>query len=121
MTVTCALLLGFLEAPFVHVHECGDDEDHHASEQVHVHASITASPVDGPAFQQLDPADGERAVNWFQAVQHAELFLYVTPEQVSLPEPAEQGEFLQPPPPVRSHDPPSHSQGPSRAPPSIPV
>jgi hypothetical protein len=121
VAVTCALVLGFIEAPFLHVHEFGGDEDHHASEQVHVHTPAGLSPVDGPAVRNPDPADDERTVNWFQAVQHAELFVYLAPEQVRIPEPVEQSEFLSPPPPVRGHDPPSCSQRPSRAPPVIPA
>jgi hypothetical protein len=83
--VTCALLVGFVEAPFLHVHEAGGDEDHHAFEQVHVHTPVASSPVEGPAIRNLDPAEDERAVNWFQAVQHAELFLYLAPEAVQIP------------------------------------
>lgn len=121
VAVTCALLVGFVEAPFLHVHETVGNEDHHAFEQVHVHAPVALAPVNGPAVQNLDPADDERTVNWFQAVSHAEIFLCLAPAEVLIPEPLGLSECLAPPPPVRSHDPPSRSQRPSRAPPVVPA
>ena len=117
----CALLVGFVEAPFLHVHEAGGNEDHHAFEQVHVHTPVSSSPVKGPAVQNLDPADDERTVNWFQAVPYAGLYLSLAPEAVPIAKPLEECGGVGPPPPVRNHDPPLHSSRPSRAPPITPA
>jgi hypothetical protein len=99
--VTCALLVGFVEAPFLHVHEAGRDEDHPAFEQVHVHTPLASSPVDGPIVQQLDPAEYDRTVNWFQTVQNADLFVYLAPEAVQIADPPAECECLGPPARVR--------------------
>jgi hypothetical protein len=121
VSVTCALLVGFVEAPFLHVHDVGGDEDHHAFEQVHVHTPVARSQVEGPSVQNLDPADDERTINWFQAVQHATLSLYLAPETVQTADTLQEWECLLPAPAVRNHDPPSYSSRPTRAPPITPA
>ena len=119
--VTCALLLGFVEAPFAHIHEQAFGEDHHATEQVHAHARHLAANTPGPAFDQIDPADDERAVNWFQTVQQTGFILFITPQQTELIEPPAAREFVRAAPSTSSHDPPRTSHLPARAPPVIPA
>ena len=121
VTLILALLLGLVEAPFAHIHELGIGEDHHANQQTHVHAWLNRSNDSGSAFEAIDPADGEHATDWFQAVPYAGFSLWIVPTQACLPKPIDSSEFLRPAPPVRSHDPPSHSRRPARAPPSIPA
>jgi hypothetical protein len=119
--VTYALLLGFIEAPFAHVHEQAGGDDHHAAEQAHAHLSQAARRAAGPAFDQSDPADDERLVNWFQTVQQSSFLLYFAPEPSGVVEPRANGEFVRAAPSICGHDPPLTGTLSSRAPPIIPA
>jgi hypothetical protein len=115
------MLLGFMEAPFNHVHDQGDDEDHHATEAAHVHLRRPAVESHGPAIQQLDPADDERLVTWFQTIEQSAFTLYLAPQASKSWQPAPRREFARPVPIVCSHDPPLNPALPSRAPPTASV
>lgn len=119
--VTWALLLSFIEAPFAHVHDFGFGDDHHATEQAHTHLRHLDAHGDGPAFDQIDPADDARAINWFQTVQHASFVLFLAPAASELSQPVPISEFVRATPAICGHDPPLLTNLPTRAPPAIPA
>jgi hypothetical protein len=111
----------FAQAPFAHVHEQPSGADHHATEQAHVHTRLHAAQTDGPAIDQIDPADDERLVNWFQTTDRSSIVLCIVPQRTEMPEPVADPEFARTAPSVSSHDPPFDPNLPSRAPPVIPA
>jgi len=117
MAVSWALFLCFLEAPFIHVHDQVSGDAHHATEQAHVHARLRSANTQGLAIEQLDPADDERPVNWFQTVQYGACTLFVAPRHERLAEPADRRQFLTPAPVACGHSPPFRRSIPPRAPP----
>jgi hypothetical protein len=116
--VICALLIGFAQAPFLHVHEHGFGEEHHSTEQAHVHGRIPSLETDGPTIQEIDPADDERAIDWLHAVSFSGVSLYLTSERIGVPEPGADPGVIQPVPIARGNSPPCCAQLPARAPPS---
>ena len=119
--VTWALFLGFVEAPFAHVHEHASGDDHHATEQVHAHSLHIPNKGTLPAFDDTDPAVDERLLSWFQTVQRSGFVLFFAPRQTGLIAPLNAGEFVRAAPSICSHDPPLTSQLPARSPPAIPA
>src|SRR5207302_9925839 len=100
-----------------HVHDQGTGEDHHAVEAAHVHLRQHPALPHGSAIQQLDPADDERLVTWFQTIEQSAFTLYLAPQASKSWQPAPRTEFVRPAPIVCSHDPPLNPALPSRAPP----
>src|SRR4051812_10521223 len=121
IVVTWAMLLGFAEAPFAHVHERGLGDDHHSTEQSHAHVRGVLAHTTGPSFAAVDPADDERLVNWFQTVQQNAFVLYVAPRAAAVMEPAVAKKCIRAPPDICSHDPPVYGHLPARAPPVTPA
>jgi hypothetical protein len=106
-----------MEAPFNHVHDQGTGADHHTREAAHIHLRHHSVESHGPALQQLDPADDERLVTWFQTIEQGRQTLYVAPEISQFRVANTINEFERPTPSVRNHDPPFDPAVPSRAPP----
>jgi hypothetical protein len=121
VAVICAILIGFAQAPFLHVHEHDFGEEHHATEQAHVHERLSSIETDGPSIQEIDPADDERTVDWLQAVSTCVLSLYLTSERIEIPEPAANPGVIRPVPIARGNSPPCCAQLPGRSPPSDPA
>jgi len=121
ISVSWALFLCLLEAPFVHVHEQASGDAHHATEQAHVHARLRSANAQGLAIEQLDPADDEHPVNWFQTVRCGSFALFVEPQNERLTRPANRREFLLPAPVACGHSPPFFRSIPPRAPPVTPT
>ena len=121
ITVSWALLLSFLEAPFVHVHEQPGGDAHHATEQAHVHARLPSANTQGLAIEELDPADDERPVNWYQTAQCGSCVLFIAPQNERLAAPIGHQEFLLPAPAACGHSPPFRRSLQSRAPPVTPA
>jgi hypothetical protein len=111
----------FAEAPFAHVHEHPSGADHHATEQAHVHTRLRPAETDGAAIDQIDPADDERLVNWFQTTEQSRVVLCVAPQRAEMPAPVADPEFVRSAPSVSNHDPPLDPNLQSRAPPVIPA
>lgn len=117
----CAILIGFAQAPFLHIHEHDFGEEHHATQQAHIHERLSSIETDGPTIQEIDPADDERAVDWLHAVSFSGGFLYLTSDRISTPEPAADPGVIQPVPIARGNSPPCCAQLPGRSPPSDPA
>jgi len=115
-----ALLLGFIEAPFVHFHQQAAAENHHAGQQAHAHTPHLATPA-GASFHRIDPADDVRLVTWFQPIQQSVFILFFAPEQTGVVAPVVNREFLRAEPSICSHGPPLLANIPARAPPIIPA
>src|SRR4051794_16688289 len=88
IAVVGSLLLGFVEAPFYHVHDHRAGEDHHATEAAHVHSLRPHVESTGPAIQEFDPADDERLVTWFQTIEQNAFVLYIAPQAAQFRPPA---------------------------------
>lgn len=115
---TAALLWGFLQAPFDHIHP-GEELEHQATAgPVHLHVHGTFD-VDGPALAPRTADDDEIDVLWSIA-KAAHGFHAASPalvERVEILPPAAVAEAVVVPQP-RAHDPPEFSPKIPRAPPA---
>ena len=121
LIVSWALLLSFAGAPLWHVHQVGDGADHHAVEQRHLHLPRIATQTDDTVIGQIDPADDERLVSWFQIVPHGGFVFPAVPRAAGVIALLVARDFVRPAPFTRSHDPPLISCLPARSPPISPA
>jgi hypothetical protein len=121
VAVIGAILIAFAQAPFLHVHEHDFGQDHHVTEQAHVHARLHSTDSDGATIQEVDPADDERTVDWLHAIASLFVVRCITSERIILPKPSADSGFIRPVPIAHGNSPPCCSQLPARAPPSIPA
>jgi len=111
-----ALLWGFLQAPFLHIHI--EDQDHPAASPSHLHVQV-AQRVPGPAIGAHTADDDAIDLEWSIAAPSGVNFHFDLgpPESVFVFTPALASAPLQSPQ-RRGHDPPDLSPKQSRAPPA---
>ena len=64
--VNLALCLGFVQAPFLHVHQ-HESTQRHPGAFLHLHLESVHPAGGGPEFRNLDPDDDAQLQNWFSA------------------------------------------------------
>jgi hypothetical protein len=111
-----AILLAFVQAPFVHFH-LHESTQKHSGSLFHVHLQHLSPHSSQPGFRGWDPDDDAQFQDWFSATRYHSAF---TPVILTAP-------FITPrlpiarwsPPAITpsAHDPPDISARPPRAPP----
>jgi len=119
ISAVCAVAVSFMLSPVAHTHAFADEDDHHASEQAHVHSREHRMDPKGFELGTPDLSSDERVSKWFVTTQPNNSDAQPTPIRTVLPEPARTGEVVRPAPALRSHDPPLLLNLPSRAPPVL--
>ena len=115
--VNLALLLAFVEAPFLHIHQ-HEATQRHPGPILHLHLKSVHSLGSGPEIQGLDPDDDAQFQNWFSAAgTDSALTVVVLTERFRISGPEHSGWAVEAPLQV-GHDPPiSYARNP-RAPPA---
>ena len=114
---TLALVLTFIEAPFLHTHQ-HESTQRHPGAFLHFHYHLkSVQPGGGHEFRDLDPNDDAQQQNWFSATQTDEgLTPVVLTKSVSVEAP-EGDEHTLDAPLQQGHDPPLLCSKSPRAPP----
>lgn len=112
-----ALVLGFIQAPFTHVHE-HEETSHHPGAFLHSHYHHSVVPSNTPRVSDLDPDDDAHDLKWFSvAVDHYHLQLAPPAKPFLSFEVAEASEPNITPAIESGHDPPDRLRSSPRAPP----
>jgi len=112
-----ALLLAFVEAPFLHVHQ-HEATQRHPGAVLHWHLKSVHAVGSGPEVRGLDPDDDAQFQDWFSATgTDSELTVVVLTERFYIFGPGHNGWTVEAPLQV-GHDPPILDAQNPRAPPA---
>jgi hypothetical protein len=115
--VSLALLLAFVQAPFLHTHQ-HEATQRHAGPLFHLHLKLFHATSRGSEFRALDPDDDALSQSWFADTPHdpgSSPVILAVRLGVSAPE---HSGWTVGPPPQMGHDPPLLCIKNPRAPPA---
>ena len=113
-----ALVLAFVQAPFLHVHE-DEENNFHAGPALHMHFAHRAAPSEKPVVGVYDADDDAQDQVWVSTPAHLHVVLdLASPERAVRFERATNQPRLTPVPIESGHDPPRLTKAFPRAPPS---